>query len=153
MYEMIFELVVFSSNRGRTAEGPCGEYTVEHGVGMTVVLGSPLALRRMRRHLVVPVDGVAVAVESTVLHAYPGWNAEGAADVGLALVKVRTSSEGLPHACQGFCSRGSTRSRQHIGGSSVKHVRTGSEQRREWRHSGRSWWTGLRSHPLCGMVA
>ena len=80
-------------------------------------------------------------------------SAEGPADGGLARVKVRTTFEGLPHACRGSCSRRSTRSWQHSGGSSVRHVRTGLEHCRGWRHSGRSWRTGLRSHPLCGMAA
>ena len=50
-------------------------------------------------------------------------SAEGPADGGLALVKVRTVSEGRPYACRGSCSRGSMRSWQHRGESSVRHVR------------------------------
>ena len=43
-----------------------------YGTGRGSHPGSPLALRGSHRHLVAPVDGVVVAVESTVLRASPG---------------------------------------------------------------------------------
>jgi len=51
-------------------------------------------------------------------------SAEGPVDGGLALVKVRTSSEGLPHACRGSCSRRST----GVGGTVVGAVSGTSAQ-------------------------
>ena len=41
-------------------------------LGVAVILKSSLALRGLRRRPAAPVDGVAVAVESTVLRASPG---------------------------------------------------------------------------------
>ena len=60
---------------------------------------------------------------------------EGSAGGGLALVKARTAFEGCTHADRGFCGRGSTRSRQHNGGSSAGHVCTGRRRFPQCRHS------------------
>jgi len=69
MYGEISEVVVFPPNSGRTVEGCYCRALESMASGEAVVLGSPLALRRMRRRLAAPVDGMAVAVESTVLRA------------------------------------------------------------------------------------
>ena len=124
MYGEISEVVVFSPIVGEQWRVAVGSTLWTMAPGVAVILGSPLAGRGSRRHLVEPVDGMASSVEHTILRVRPRWNAEGSTGCGLALVKVRTTSEGRTHACQGSCSRGSTRSWQHSDGSSVKHVRT-----------------------------
>ena len=106
MYGEISEVVIFSPNRGRIAEGPCRKYTVEHGVGHD---------SRPRR----PFSPMEITSASCGVSGWSGgccgkyhplrlsWrSAEGSVDGGLVPVKVRTPSEGLPHACRGFCSRG-----------------------------------------------
>jgi hypothetical protein len=92
--------------------------------GVAVVLGSLLAMQRMQRRPVAPVGGVATPVERNVLRVRPGCSAKGPTDGGLALVKVRTVSEGCSHARRGSYRRGSTGSWHHSGECSVRHVRT-----------------------------
>ena len=69
MYGEISKVVVSPPNRGRTVVGCCCRALESMASGEAVVLGSPLALQRTRRCPAAPVDGMAVAVESTVLRA------------------------------------------------------------------------------------
>ena len=90
MHKEYTEVVVLPLIREEQWRVAVGSTLQSVASGMTVILGSSLALRRSRRHPAASVDGVAVAVESTVLRVRPGSNAEGSADGDLALVKVRT---------------------------------------------------------------
>jgi hypothetical protein len=137
----VSDCVIFSPNRGRTMGSCCCRALWGMASGVVVILISLLAMRRMRRRPVAPVGGVETFVERAVLRVCPWWSAEDPADGSLALVKGRTVSEGCSHARRGSCRRGSARSWQHSGGSSVRHVRTArrrSAQCPEWWHSGRS---------------
>jgi len=109
---------------GGAVDGCCCRAQWIKASGVAVILGKLLAMRRQRQCPVAPVGGVATSVEHTVLRVHPVWNDEGAANGGLALVKHHTTSKGFSHACRGSCKRGSTRSRRHSGGRSVRRVRT-----------------------------
>ena len=109
---------------GGAMDGCCCRAQWIMASGVAVVLLKLLAMRRLRRCPVVPVGRVATSVEHSVLRVQPVWNAEGAANGGLALVKHHIASKGCSHACRWSCRRGSTRSRRHSGGSSVRRVRT-----------------------------
>ena len=72
--------------------------------GVAVVLRGSLVLQRSRRR---PGDSCGRRGGYCGGYRPPRltWRyAEGPADGGLALVKIRTMSEGCAHACQGFCS-------------------------------------------------
>ena len=72
--------------------------------GMAVVMGGSLVLQRSRRR---PSDSYGCRGGCCGRYRPPclTWRcAEGPADGGLALVKVRTAFEGRAHASRGFCS-------------------------------------------------
>ena len=99
--------------------------TGAYGAGRGSHPGSPLALRGSRRRPAAPVDGVVVAVESTILRASPG----GAPRVLLTLV-VRWSRSVhhlrvAPMLAEGPAEEEGTESWQHSDGNSVRHVYTG----------------------------
>ena len=68
---------------------------------------------------------------------------EGSAGGGLAPIKARAAFEGRAHAGRGFCSRESTRSRQHSGGSNAEHDRTVRRRFPQCRHSDGGAVTGV----------
>ena len=105
--------------------------------GVAVVLGSSLALRGSCRRPAAPVDGVVVAVESTVLGASPG----GAPRVLLTVVLRWSRSVHHPRVAsilaEGPAVEEGTGSWQHSGGNSVKHVYTGCRRFPQgWNNAG-----------------
>ena len=86
-----------------------------YGVGRGSRLGSPLALRGSCRRPAAPVDGVVVAVESTVLRASPG----GAPRVLLTVVLRWSRSvhhlRVAPMLAEGPAEEEGTKSWQHSG--------------------------------------
>jgi len=128
--------------------------------GVAVVLRGSLVLQRSRRR---PGDSCGRRGGCCGRYRPPclSWrSAEGSADGGLDLVKIRTPPKGCAHACRGFCSRGrygelaaQCREQCQARPHRVSQDPTGSKQCREWRNSDRSWWTGLRSQLSCGMAA
>ena len=106
MYGEIAEVVVFSPNRGVVVVGCRRKYTVGCGAGRGGRPGVSFSLAE-----IVPVSCGIKGRSGGRRREYRlprlSWRStEGSVDGGLALVKVRTPSEGLPHACRGFCSRG-----------------------------------------------
>jgi hypothetical protein len=96
-----------------------------YGTGRGSHPGSPLALRGSHRRPAALVDGVVVAVESTVLRASPG----GAPRVLLTVVLRWSRSVHHPRVAsilaEGPAVEEGTGSWKHSGGNSVRHVCTG----------------------------
>ena len=112
----------------------CGTLESE-APGVAVVLGNILGLAE-----IAPVSLWFLWASWHSLLRVPSsalmWQSiEGSASGGLALVKARTAFEGCAHADRGFCGRGSTRSRQHNGGSSAGHICTGRRRFPQCGHS------------------
>ena len=132
------EVVVFSPNRGCRGwpllKVHCGALG-SMALGVAVILGSPLALRRSRR---CPGDSCGRRGGRCGGYRSPcsTWRrVKGPAGGGLALVKTRTPSKGCAHTRRGFCKGESTRSRQHSGKSSAKRVCTGCRRFPQGRNS------------------
>jgi len=103
MYGEISEVAVFSPNRGRIVSGCCREYTMEHGVGRDSRPGKPFS-----RAGIASASRGSSRWRSVFCGEYCPprltWrSAEGPVVGDLALVKVRTTSEGYIHACRGSC--------------------------------------------------
>ena len=128
MYGEISKVVIFAPNQGRTVSGCCREYTMEHGVGCDSRPGKPFSRAGTSPASRGSSRRRGVFCRECCPPRLTWRSAECPVDYGLVLVKVRTTSEGYIHACQGSCSRGSTRSWKHSGASNVRQARTGLEQ-------------------------
>ena len=154
-----------SPNQGRAVAEYCRKYTMPHWRvrrrAWQLSWASFLALRRSCR-----CPGSSSGWCGGCCRGYRplrlAWRRpEGPAGGSLDLVKARAAPEGRAHAVRGFCRWVSTKEVRGVGSTvagavpstscTASQVPTVLPQRSEWWSSDRSWRTGLRSQPLCGV--
>ena len=154
-----------SPNWGCAVTNYCRKYTVPYWRvtrrAWRSSWASSLVLRRSHRH---PGSSSGRRGGSYGEYRSPctTWRrSEGPAGGGPDLVKVEATSEGRAHAVRGFRGGESTREVRGVGSTvagavpstsrTASQVLTVAPQHPKWRSSDRSWRTGLRSQPLCGV--